>query len=176
MDYTPSAFEGLFQRASRMAHRFSNLQGAPETLSLFHRALLRFPEGQTPSPDDRDHFYRSWYIAMRSVLTDLYRAESHRKTQPLADLPAADDVSENAEEAERVAVLDTVLASLADEDEMAARIVHLRHFEELTWHQIADRLGCSYGAVQRKWSAARAWLRCELKENAKGIVGDGADE
>ena len=176
MDLTPSAFDGLKERAARLARRFSDLRDAPDTISLFHRALLRFPAGDLPSLADRDHFFRSWYRAMRSVLADLYRRQHRHPIEPIPDEggPAVvepDDAAAN----ELAQVVDATLADLADMDPVAAKIVHLRHFDERTWQQIATQLGMSYGAVQRKWAAAKAWLRAELKRRgAQSDSGGGS--
>ncbi len=48
-----------------------SLAGAPETLSLFHRALLRFPETRTPSPDDRDHSRKHASSLARAVTSEI---------------------------------------------------------------------------------------------------------
>lgn len=165
MDLTPSAFDGLKERAARLARRFSELRDAPDTMSLFHRALLRFPAGDLPSLGDRDHFFRSWYRAMRSVLADLYRRQQRHPVEPLAD-----DRGESTDRAgaELAHIVDAALADLAEMDPVAAKIVHLRHFDERGWQDIAAHLGLSYGAVQRKWTAAKAWLRAELKKRGAG--------
>lgn len=163
MDLTPSAFDGLKHRAARLARRFSSLHDAPETMSLFHRALLRFPEGDLPSLSDRDHFFRSWSRAMRSVLTDLYRRQQRHPVGELAGGGGEADATQD--DAELAQLVDTALAKLAEMDPVAAKIVHLRHFEERGWQDVADQLALSYGAVQRKWTAARAWLRAELTKH-----------
>src|SRR5262249_33712836 len=130
MDLTPSAFDGLKERASRLAKRFSGLRESPETLSLFHRALLRFPEGNLPSVSDRDHFYRSWYRAMRSVIADLYRAEQRRPVTDAVLDSGAGAATEGNESPDLVAnemakIVDSALADLAAMDPVAAKIVHL---------------------------------------------------
>lgn len=175
MDLTPSAYDGLKRRASRLAHSAPAGTG-PETVSLFHRALLRFRPDQLPTLADRDHFFRSWSCAMRSALLDLHRAAKHRRTEALGDDAAvAGEQSAVLHEREQADRLDALLAELAQMDGDAARIVHLRYFEELTWHEIAGQLGWSYGAVQRKWTSAKAWLRLQLKSSAPGLAAEDGD-
>lgn len=171
MDLTPSAFDGLKERASRLAKRFSGLRESPDTISLFHRALLRFPNGEFPSLRDRDHFFRLWYRAMRSVIADLYRAEQRHRISPQAiDTTTGAELAEDGDvdpvANEMAKIVDAALADLAEMDPVAARIVHLRHFDERTWQEIAQELGVTYSAVQRKWAAAKAWLRAELKKRS----------
>ncbi len=108
---------------------------------------------------------------MRSVIADLYRAEQrHRISSQAIDTTTAADLADDPEvdpiANEMAKIVDAALAQLAEMDPVAARIVHLRHFDERTWQEIAQDLGVTYSAVQRKWTAAKAWLRAELKKRS----------
>lgn len=146
-----------------MARRFADLRDAPDTISLFHRALLRFSPNNLPSLADRDHFFRSWQRAMRSVIADLYRFEQRHPVHSFDDRDAGNEPAVEPGMSDLDRTLDQALANLAEMDPVAAQIVHLRHFDERTWHEIASQLSLTYAAVQRKWTSARAWLRVELK-------------
>ena len=50
-------------------------------------------------------------------------------------------------------------------DRRASRIVELRYFVGLTNEEIAEVIETSEGTVKRDWSAAKAWLRAELRNN-----------
>ena len=58
--------------------------------------------------------------------------------------------------------LDRALAKFKEVNAEAARLVELRYFAGLTCEEAADVLGISLTSVERKWRAARTWLRREL--------------
>ncbi len=65
---------------------------------------------------------------------------------------------------ERLLALDDGLSRLAVEDEVAARVVELRHFTGLGHEGVAATLGITVYEACQKWTYARAWLLQDLKE------------
>ena len=66
-------------------------------------------------------------------------------------------------QAEVVLAIDVALDWLAVLDDCARRVVECRVFAGLTLQETADALGISSKSVQRTWTAARAWLRKEIR-------------
>lgn len=85
------------------------------------------------------------------------------REQPLADtnrLPATDlSPSGQAMRSEETDILQQALARLSDSDRL---LIQLRYREELSFNQIAERLGCSARIVRRMWADVVVRLRCEL--------------
>ena len=59
------------------------------------------------------------------------------------------------------------LPALAEIDPRGARIIELRFFSGLTLEETAEVVGISIGTVKRDWSAARAWLYREMRQNSE---------
>jgi RNA polymerase sigma factor (TIGR02999 family) len=104
---------------------------------------------------------------MRRVLVDHARARTRCKrggnARPVSlewgdEPPMLDDV-----QVEEVLAIDVALDRLAVLDDRARRVVECRVFAGLTLQETADALGISSKSVQRTWTAARAWLRKEIR-------------
>jgi RNA polymerase sigma factor (TIGR02999 family) len=140
--------------AARMAHERpgQTLDGT----ALVHEAYLRLIGDQAFA--NRGHFFGAAAEAMRRILVDAARRkkrERHgggRERVELPEVPARDPD-------ERLLALDEALTRLAKEDELAARVVELRHFAGLGHEGIAETLGITVYLARQKWTYARAWLR-----------------
>lgn len=58
--------------------------------------------------------------------------------------------------------LDDALTKLRETDEVAAELVQLRYFSNLTNFESAEALGISPRSADRIWSYAKAWLFREI--------------
>ncbi len=140
--------------AARMAQERSGqtLDGT----ALVHEAYLRLIGDQAFA--NRGHFFAAAAEAMRRILVDAARRkkrERHgggRERVELPDVPARDPD-------ERLLALDEALTRLAEEDELAAQVVELRHFAGLGHKGVAESLGITVYLARQKWTYARAWLR-----------------
>jgi RNA polymerase sigma factor (TIGR02999 family) len=129
-----------------------------EATALVHEAYLRLVEGQPEQPwNNRGHFFGAAAEAMRRILVERARRNKRqkrggdRRRVELTDRPAptADD---------RLLALDEALTGLAREDDLAARVVELRHFAGLGHQQIAAVLRITVYQARQKWTYAQAWL------------------
>lgn len=124
--------------------------------ALVHEAYLRLIGDQAFA--NRGHFFAAAAEAMRRILVDAARRkkrERHgggRERVELPDVPARDPD-------ERLLALDEALTRLAEEDDLAARVVELRHFAGLGHEGVAESLGITVYLARQKWTYARAWLR-----------------
>ncbi len=172
MDPTPSLWEGILQRASRLRRRYGNLGDAPQdTWSLVNRvAADKFRGRLVPDADNRDHLFGLWNKAMVSVLNDLHRKDQSREDrQASRRVPLSNEMAERPEnvDVESLRALDEALRKLAEQDremgEKKALVVALKYFEGLTWAELASTLDSSVHRVRDEWAVGRAWLRRELK-------------
>ena len=63
--------------------------------------------------------------------------------------------------------MDAALCRLSEIDPRASRIVELRFFVGLTNEEVAEVIGASEKTVKRDWSAAKTFLRTELRSGRK---------
>ena len=67
---------------------------------------------------------------------------------------------ENETERHRAKVLaESIVAKLAEEDELQSQIVEMRYFGGYTQQEIAELLGISLKKTRREWYLAKAWLK-----------------
>ncbi|MBL8866724.1 MAG: sigma-70 family RNA polymerase sigma factor [Gemmataceae bacterium] len=127
-----------------------------DATALVHEAYLRLIGDQAFA--NRGHFFAAAAEAMRRILVDAARRKKRdrhgggRERVELPDVPARDPD-------ERLLALDDALTRLAAEDELAARVVELRHFAGLGHEGVAETLGITVYLARQKWTYARAWLR-----------------
>ena len=130
-----------------------------QATALVHEAYIRLLGNESPSFDNRNHFFGAAAEAMRRILVDrarskkrLKRGGAHQRVE-LNDACIAVDSSP-----ETLLILDEALTELAKLDAEAAKLVQLSFFGGLTLDQSANVLGVSLRTAYRYWAFARAWL------------------
>lgn len=148
--------------ASRLAQESPGQTLQPT--ALVHEAWLRLVGDQSPSFNDRTHFFRASAEAMRRILIDRAR---RKKTQRHGggyqriqfedfDLaaPSADD---------QLLAMNEALDKLALEHPVQAELVKLRYFAGMTNEEVSKVLGISVSTVKNYWTFSRAWLLKEIE-------------
>ena len=169
-----SALESLvpvvYNELRQVARRQLSRESPDHTLSptaLVHEAYLRLLRQHHVQIMDREGLLAVAGITMRRVLVDHARSRTRHKrggdARPVPlewgdEPPLLNDV-----QAEEVLAIDVALDRLAALDDRARRVVECRVFAGLTLQETADALGISSKSVQRTWTAARAWLRKEIR-------------
>jgi RNA polymerase sigma factor (TIGR02999 family) len=151
--------------ASKLAHEAPGQTLQPT--ALVHEAWMRLVGNhQSPSFNDRSHFFRASAEAMRRILIDRARrkktqrhgGEFHRIEFDLVDLqlaaPSPDD---------QLMALSEALDKLALEHPIQADLVKLRYFGGLTNEEVGEVLGISLSTVKNYWVFSRAWLLNEIE-------------
>ena len=173
----PSAPDALlavvYEELRRQAGWHMRRQSAGHTLAptgLVHEAYLRLAGQPGAQWESRAHFFRVAGRVMRTVLVDHARAHhADKRGGPGAvyvTLGAADAVADPGSPPDvDVLALDAALGRLAEFDAQKARVVELRYFAGFTIEQTAEALDVSPATVKRAWTAARAWLRHDLRES-----------
>jgi len=134
------------------------------TTALVHEAYIKLTAGETPTFEDRTHFFALAARAMRFVLISYARERTAQKRGgSTPDLPlneavaiAASDAAES--EALDLLSLDTALDRLATANERLAEVVEYRFFGGMTHEEIAEATGRSVPTVKRDWRRARTYL------------------
>lgn len=141
-----------------------------QATALINEAFLRlFPEGQSPSWENRTHFFGSAAEAMRRVLVDYARMKAARKRgseleRQYVDLKAVKDDSAEAEKnLTEILEVDEALRRFFAHDSSKAELVRLRYFGGLTLEESAEVLGVSRATACRHWAYAKAWLMDEIE-------------
>jgi RNA polymerase sigma factor (TIGR02999 family) len=143
--------------ASRMAH-----EAAGQTLqptALVHEAWLRLVGNQTPTFQNRAHFFAAAAEAMRRILIERARrrqAARHGCGQQRVELEQVELPFPGDDE--QVLAVNDALEQLAAAHPQEAEVVKLRYFVGLTHEEVADALGISVRTAKSYWAHARAWL------------------
>ncbi|XZE53504.1 ECF-type sigma factor [Planctomycetaceae bacterium SH139] len=162
----------IYQRLRRLAQKQLRKEAPDHTLqptALVHEVYLQLigKPNATSSWDDLDHFFGAAARAMRHILVDHARGKKRLKRGgnwqrvPLEDQLDRSE-RERLQNADYVLALDDALSRFAKVDPIAAEIVELRFFSELTIAQTARVLGLSTRSVDGLWAYARAWLHAEI--------------
>ncbi len=159
----------VYDELRRLAASKLALEAPGQTLqptALVHEAWLRLVGDQTPSFNDREHFFRASAEAMRRILIDRARrkhTKRHGGGYQRVDFegfdlaaPAADDQLLSVNEA---------LDKLALEHPVQAELVKLRYFAGLTNEEVSQVLGISLSTAKNYWTFSRAWLLNEIESN-----------
>jgi RNA polymerase sigma factor (TIGR02999 family) len=135
-----------------------------QATALVHEAWLRLVGDQSPSFNDREHFFRASAEAMRRILIDRARrkhtrrhgGEYHRVDFEGFELaaPAADD---------QLLAVNDALDRFALEHPVQAELVKLRYFAGLTNEEVSKVLGISVSTAKNYWNFSRAWLLNEIE-------------
>lgn len=142
-----------------------------QATALVHEAFLRLL-GDSTTFENRRHFFAAAAQAMRRILVEQARRKArlrHGGDQLRTETPPEDIGVDGADIADMID-LDRALGRLEQIDPVMAGVVNLRYFAGLGVEETAGALGISPRAVNRHWTAARAWLSRELD-----AAGDGVD-
>jgi RNA polymerase sigma factor (TIGR02999 family) len=112
---------------------------------------------------NRPHLFAAAAEAMRRILIDRARARRSRKRGGDRRRVVLDGVA-SPDPDERLLALDEALTRLAGADPLAARVVEMHHFTDMSHEQVAVALGISVYRARQKWTFARAWLKTTLGE------------
>ncbi|HVX13696.1 MAG TPA: sigma-70 family RNA polymerase sigma factor [Pirellulales bacterium] len=140
-----------------------------QATALVHEAYLRLLGDDSPSWQNRRHFFAAAAEAMRRILVD--RARRKRRLRHGGGRQREDfDAAEIPVEAPNVDLLalDEALDGLAGEDPAKAELVKLRFFAGLGEQEAADVLGISRATAARYWAYSRAWLFDRLRDEPDG--------
>jgi RNA polymerase sigma factor (TIGR02999 family) len=157
----------VYDELRAMARRQLRAERSDHTLqptALVHEAYLKLVDQDQVAWQNRQHFFSVAAMAMRRLLVDharergrLKRGGDQAKVTFTLSLPLASD-----DQVAEIVAVDDLLATLAEFDPRAARVVECRYFAGLSVDETAAALELSPRTVKRSWQLARAWLRKEM--------------
>lgn len=152
---------------SRLAHKPRDVTLHPT--ALVNEAFLRLFGKDTPSWENRRHFFWAASRAMHDVLVESARRHGAKKRGGgFVRVPLDDGAGCRDARAEELLAISEAIERLKEEDERVANVVLFRFFCGMDHEETARVLDVSTVTVRRDWAYAKAWLRQEL--------GDPADE
>ena len=147
--------------ASKMAHEAAGHTLQPT--ALVHEAWLRLVGHDTPTFENRAHFFAAAAEAMRRILIDRVRqkrAVRHGGGQQRVELDQVELPFQGDDD--QLLAVNEALDKLAAAHPVEAEIVKLRYFVGLTHDETAEALGISVRTAKYYWAHARAWLFHEI--------------
>jgi RNA polymerase sigma factor (TIGR02999 family) len=159
----------VYDELRRLAASKMALEAPGQTLQpteLVHEAWLRLVGDQTPSFNDREHFFRACAEAMRRILIDRARrkhTKRHGGGYQRVGFQGFDLAAPTADD--QLLAVNEALDKLAVQHPIQAELVKLRYFAGLTNEEVSQVLGISLSTVKNYWTFARAWLLNEIEGN-----------
>lgn len=159
----------LYSELKRIAASRMAMERAGQTLqatALVNEAWLRLEKSSPGEWRDRRQFFAAASEAMRRIMVEAARRRLAAKrggggeVVPLDALEISSPVAD-----ERLLDVHEVLDRLGSEDELKARIVKLRFFSGMDYHEIAALLEVNEKTVRRHWELAKVWLYRAIREN-----------
>lgn len=137
-----------------------------QTTELIHETWLRLFGHETPSFENRAHFFVIAARQMRRILIDRARgAGAERRIPKTILLPMSDANNLAVQPDEQLLLLNEALQQLESQMPRAGQVVELRYFAGLTEGETANILGISVTTVKRDWAFAKLWLLDHLAES-----------
>ncbi len=131
---------------------------------LVHEAWLRLTGGGWPDFENRRHFFSAAAEAMRRIMIERARAAGRQKrgggaTRITLQESYGDEADSGIVD---LLALDQALDELDAKDAEMSQVVKLRYFCGLSVEEVADIEQVSARTVDRRWRAARAWMKVRL--------------
>jgi RNA polymerase sigma factor (TIGR02999 family) len=134
--------------------------------ALVHEAWLRLVGNQTPSFNNREHFFRASAEAMRRILIDRARrkhTQRHGGSYQRIDLESFDLAAPAVDD--QLLIVNEALEKLTLEHPVQADLVKLRYFAGLTNEEVSEVMGISVSTAKNYWTFSRAWLLNEIESH-----------
>jgi RNA polymerase sigma factor (TIGR02999 family) len=160
-----SLFEGAYAELKQIASQRIGVGQASDTLSptaLVNEAVVRVMGSQLRW-EDRNHFFASMSLYMRTILIDHARARLSDKRGGKA-LHLTLDHIELGEESQilDLLALDSALRKLESLDPRSSSVLHLTYFAGMGRQQIAELLSVSVQVVDRELRFSKTWLNTHI--------------
>lgn len=171
---TDQLFSLMYDDLCRMAGKFLKNEPMRQKLSsssLVHQAYVRMVDQSRVDWQGKTHFFAIGATVMRRILVDHARkVHSLKRGGGWERRQLTDEVTFQLSDDRDVVVLDELLDTLADLNPRQAKIVELRFFGGMTMKEISAEMNLGLRTVEKDWSMARAWIRCELKREEEAFA------
>ena len=147
--------------AFKMAHESPGQTLQPT--ALVHEAWMRLVGNQSPTFNNRAHFFHTASEAMRRILIDRARrkrTERHGGGHMRVELGGFDPAAPDAND--QLLAVHEAVDKLALEHPVQAQLVKLKYFAGMTNEEVSGVMGISVATVKNYWAFSRAWLLDEI--------------
>ncbi|MEW6732568.1 MAG: sigma-70 family RNA polymerase sigma factor [Acidobacteriota bacterium] len=135
-----------------------------QTTALVHEAYLKLIDIKAVQWQSRAHFFGIAAKLMRQILVDYARSRNASKRGGDALMLPIENINDlGTSHAWEITTLNDALDTLYTLDSRQGQVVEYRFFGGMTNEEIGEILNIDERTVKRDWSAARAWLLCELQ-------------
>ncbi len=153
----------IYAELRKLASNYLRKERGNHTLqptALVHEAYMKLIDQKKVKWQNRSHFFGIAAQIMRRILMDYARQHKAEKRGGAGENISLEEefVLVQDERSHELLALDEALETLAEMDEMKAKIVELRYFGGLSVEETAEVLGVSEITVKRHWRMAKAWL------------------
>ncbi len=175
---SPHAAERLIEVVRDDLRRRAALQlrasSGPSTLdptALVHEVYVRlFGRVETPTWEDRSHFFFAASRAMHDILVERARRATRIKRGGDRSRVPLEPHHATAKEARLFLELHEVLTRLEQVSARRAAIVRLRFYCGISLEEIAESMGISRSTVWREWAVTKVWLIEKLGADSGDLV------
>lgn len=162
-DLTPRIYRELRQLAAGYLRKERSDHSLQPT-ALVHEAYLRLvDQKQTPSCQNRSHFFAIAARLMRQVLVDHARRR-HTDKRGGQRVPLDQAIALPDGHSAELLALDDSLKALEEFDVRKCEAIELRYFSGLSIGEISETLGISEKTVSRDLAFAEAWLYRQMQQ------------
>jgi RNA polymerase sigma factor (TIGR02999 family) len=150
--------------AFKMAHESPGQTLQPT--ALVHEAWMRLVGSESPTFNNRAHFFHTASEAMRRILIDRARrkrAERHGGGYVRVEFDGFDPAAPDAND--KLLAVHEAVDKLALEHPVQAQLVKLKYFAGMTNEEVSEVMGISVATVKNYWTFSRAWLLNEIDED-----------
>ena len=147
--------------AFKMAHESPGQTLQPT--ALVHEAWMRLVGNESPTFNNRAHFFHAASEAMRHILIDRARrkrTERHGGGYVRVEFDGFDPAAPDADD--QLLAVHEAVDKLALEHPIQAQLVKLKYFAGMTNEEVSEVMGVSVATVKNYWSFSRAWLLNEI--------------
>jgi RNA polymerase sigma factor (TIGR02999 family) len=150
--------------AFKMAHESPGQTLQPT--ALVHEAWMRLIGNESPTFNNRAHFFHTASEAMRRILIDRARrkrTERHGGGYVRVELDGFDPAAPDADD--QLLAVHEAVDKLALDHPIQAQLVKLKYFAGMTNEEVSEVMGISLATVKNYWAFSRAWLLNEIEED-----------
>jgi RNA polymerase sigma factor (TIGR02999 family) len=147
--------------AFKMAHESPGQTLQPT--ALVHEAWMRLVGNESPTFNNRAHFFHTASEAMRRILIDRARrkrTERHGGGHLRVEFDGFDPAAPSADD--QLLAVHEAVDKLALEHPVQAQLVKLKYFAGMTNEEVSEVMGVSVATVKNYWTFSRAWLLDEI--------------
>ncbi len=122
--------------------------------------------------DNSKPFYPWFYRILKNLCLDRVKQKKRIVHTPTEELPLQSPDASAEDQLMQHQQQRALINAIGQLPESLREIIELRHFQDLSYEEIADILACPVGTVMSRLYRARKALREQMKENLNASIGE----